>query len=458
MHGNIDDLLDILQDSRLAPPEEARSLIQALEEVDDHVRGNGTRDDVDLGPIRRAAQHAGEEVRKVATVALARFGDQPSQLSIQTLLNDKSTLVRQVAVKTAGALADPGSASTLVGIFTNPDEDLELRRTALLAMAKLRQPGLVAVLIDALADGDKVVRQYALSAIGDYAGVDGIDRAVEPLCAIVCSSGELPEIRARAAAALGKVGDARAADALAGCLARERDDTVQRRAALALAQLRDRRAIPLLRGMIASTGPSRLEAIRAFAAFPEQSTLETLQRTLDREADHAAAAAIRAVLADISAALPKQPRPKGAPAARTGESVPGAAGTPGSIMDIVDAAAEKLGCLAEEIPDGRSLTVPLQREGSRQAVSVTAASEEGTQVLRVMAECGPADSGNYRNALETNRMLTFGAISVREERGFQTFILCETIPAGAASVESLGPVIRYIAETANQISRQLRGV
>jgi len=76
MYCGVNDLLDWLQDARLVDRREAMPLIEALEDLDDQVRaGNNGTPQLDLSRLRRAAAGHSAEIRKIATLALARFGD-----------------------------------------------------------------------------------------------------------------------------------------------------------------------------------------------------------------------------------------------------------------------------------------------------------------------------------------------------------------------------------------------
>ncbi|HUS57564.1 MAG TPA: hypothetical protein VM141_02830 [Planctomycetota bacterium] len=78
MYKGINDLLDLLQDRRLAGPE-ARSLVRAIEDLDDHVRSarKGMAElSLDLTTLQRAAQSTNGDIQNIAALALARFGCQ----------------------------------------------------------------------------------------------------------------------------------------------------------------------------------------------------------------------------------------------------------------------------------------------------------------------------------------------------------------------------------------------
>jgi len=80
MYKGINDLLDSLQGQLSGP--EARSLVRALEELDDQARsarGDLAELGLDLAEIQRAMASSNEDIRKIATLALARFGGRPAR-------------------------------------------------------------------------------------------------------------------------------------------------------------------------------------------------------------------------------------------------------------------------------------------------------------------------------------------------------------------------------------------
>lgn len=102
-YKGINDLIDWLQDRRMSGDPDARRLIQALEDLDDHAREAaraGSIPDLDLAALRRIAAAAGSDVRKLAVVALARFGDAAASEQVTDLIDDPSPAIRETASET----------------------------------------------------------------------------------------------------------------------------------------------------------------------------------------------------------------------------------------------------------------------------------------------------------------------------------------------------------------------
>ena len=114
-YKGINDLLDWLQDRRLSGTPDARRLIQALEDLDDQAREaakTGSAPELDLAPVRRFTASTSEVVRKLAVVALARFGHPAACEQLDELINDPSPAVRETATETLAVAAEPQPADS----------------------------------------------------------------------------------------------------------------------------------------------------------------------------------------------------------------------------------------------------------------------------------------------------------------------------------------------------------
>ena len=111
---------------------------------------------------------------------------------------------------------------------------LDLRSTGRGAVTAQKSPAEAAIdgLVAALKDSDAHVRARAASALGDI----GERTAVEPLIALIRDADV--DVRSRAISALGEIGDARAVEPLTAAL-KDTDSGVRLRAVKALAELTD---------------------------------------------------------------------------------------------------------------------------------------------------------------------------------------------------------------------------
>jgi len=170
------------------------------------------------------------------------------------------------------------------------------------------------------------------------------------------------------------------------------------------------------------------------------------------------------------ASRPRAPRPTAAPsgpAARKHHpraARPAAAPAPSEaerqrLLDLARKATGEIDCTRRETPEGITLTVRLPR-GQKQdlAFDVVRDDDEQLDFIRITARCGPADSGNYRNALLFNQHLAFGAMTLIDAgANRRTFALTAQVPADEATASAIKRRTDYLAATAHKIARQLSG-
>jgi beta-lactamase regulating signal transducer with metallopeptidase domain len=149
---------------------------------------------------------------------------------------------QDVAPKIAGGdksrtPADPKMVAALTEALK--DSDAEVRKTAISALAHLRDGSTFDAMVVALRDKDDDVRQQAAFALGQMRD----RRAVAPLTGALSDAN--PEVRQQAVFGLGQLRDVSTLDALATAL-KDTDAEVRQQAAFALSQIRDVRALPAL--------------------------------------------------------------------------------------------------------------------------------------------------------------------------------------------------------------------
>jgi len=495
MYIGVNDLLDSLQDERFVARREARGLIEILEELDEHARASGKQpgdaadSNLDLTTLRHAAQSGNDPLRKIATLALARFGDAAAQNSVIGLLADESSAVRQAAAVTAGAFDGEQHLSGLIDLLKNWEEDVEIRRAAVLSLAGFADSAAPAALAYALKDPNGSVRKLAARALASVEPATATDSVSEALCEAL--GDEMPEVRANAAEALGRIGGPAAGRALSEAIA-DADATVRNKAALALARLKDARAVPALAAQLAQAGPGRPHAAEALGNFADAGanaalvsvlkdtdphvraaaveslckigdarTLKILESLAEKEQEPTVAEAMARAIEDLSGRFLAEPPAEAPKSERPSAPEAEASGEPTylklDIPDVIKQAGADLGCEIEETGVGLSLTLHVAG-GDDQIVTAAIEEEDGTRVVRFASICGPADSGNYLNALLLNRGLVYGAISVKKQPTGDTFELSETIIAREATVAGVREIISYLGSSANQIARQLEGV
>ena len=156
----------------------------------------------------------------------------------------------------------------------SPRESLKEKKPKMAAMKPLSE------LVRALGDEDYFKRQSAAWRLVEAGG-----EAVAPLLAALGGDPD-PQVRFKAAWALGKIGDERGLEPLARALLEDEDPAVREWAASALEAIGDPRAVPPLAQSLA-TDPSREVRLRsslALGAFGAVEAFEDLLREGDLEA------------------------------------------------------------------------------------------------------------------------------------------------------------------------------
>jgi HEAT repeat protein len=238
---------------RIGDADAVEPLVGALKDDDEILRTEAAEA---LGRIgdRRAVEPlvaslssgvAGE--RRAAAGALKAIGDRRSVWPLTESLQDSSPAVRRAA---AGALAELGDAQCVEPLVRRlEDQDGSVREAASAALRKL---GWV--------PGGTTAGASHLIAQQDWDGCVAMgSEAVEPLIAAL--EDERTTVRQKAAWALGKIGDGRAAPALVGAL-HDRDKDVRQSARWALQQMGPSALEALVAGLLGSTRAASLEAAR----------------------------------------------------------------------------------------------------------------------------------------------------------------------------------------------------
>ena len=183
----------------------------------------------------------------------------------------------------------PSAVPTLIRALR--DSDIEVRRTAAMALEGLADPRALEPLIAVIADHEEYgdIRMVAARAIGAL----GDSRGVEPLIAALKDEDDMAP--SGAAVALGKLGDRRAFEPLIEAL-KDGSKHLRRSAAAALGQLGDVRAVePLLAALNDEGWMVQCNAAAALGELGDPRAIEPLEKLLgdeDSEVREAAAEAL----------------------------------------------------------------------------------------------------------------------------------------------------------------------
>ncbi len=218
-------------------------LLLALKDTRSNVREAATetlgriKDPVSIEPLVQLLQD--DDLRIVAEMALAMFGNLAVQPLIQMLGNNRSN-VREAATETLGRIKDPVSIEPLVQLLQ--DDDLAVRFAA---QNSIRKFGELAVppLLESLNSEDGTLRRGAANVLG-YIG----DKRATSLLLQLLRSKHTGD-RISALEALGKIGDPISAGRIIDSL-KDKDKDIRRLSAKALGRIGDVRALMSLIKML----------------------------------------------------------------------------------------------------------------------------------------------------------------------------------------------------------------
>lgn len=184
-----------------------------------------------VGPLTESLRSEDVDVRWMAAVALGGIGDPAAIPALMKALDDADAYVRSRAALALGALGEPAREVLVAGLH---DGNERVRWGAALALGSIGGEDAVTALVGTLRDPDRDVRQRVAGALGDIG-----EPAVPSLLSVLRTDDEV--LRQGAIAALDLVGRP-AVTALVRALRTDDDWRVRRGAAAALGEIGDRRA------------------------------------------------------------------------------------------------------------------------------------------------------------------------------------------------------------------------
>ena len=221
-------------------------------------------------PLLRAMQAPDPTIRRVAILALAERKDSRATPSIINALNDADAPVRALAVEALAQFRDPQASVALATVLRDPAISETTRRTALNGLMASNDPATLGPLRVALHDDQAQVRAYAAAALGRL----GDQQAVTDLLEVL--QDRAPHVRAQAAQALGQLKDVQALPSLIGAL-EDADPSVRHNVVGALAGLGDSRAVPsLIRALQDASWSVREQAAIALGLFKDSQAVQPL--------------------------------------------------------------------------------------------------------------------------------------------------------------------------------------
>jgi HEAT repeat protein len=234
-----------------------------------------------LRPLAAALSDTEAAVRGAAAAALSRMPDKRLAPFLIRAIHDPDRDVRLLVVQALGKCGDEAALKVLRPLLTCRDSELELE--ACEAVARLGDhtavPNLLQKLdVAARLNGDEQLATKLIDALRRLKD----DRAVLPLINLLGHRSD--RVRARAAEALGQIGDRTALGPLSDVFDRERSPLVMAAAARALGDLQDPGALSALNCALQQTVPVRIKAV---IALGEIGGSEALQMAAERLRDPA---------------------------------------------------------------------------------------------------------------------------------------------------------------------------
>ena len=213
------------------------------------------------------------EVRRSAVVALGRIGDSTSTPALLNTLNEES-----LAIDAANALAqigDPSAVDGLVNLIGN--DDASIRQAAVSALNSLIPPSMSGRIIPLLHDSDPNVRESAVKIAGYF----GYPEAASALVALSHDPNE--RVRCAAIEHLAYVEDERAFDVLVHAI-KDETPNVRAAAARALSMMDTSDVIqPLIEGLSDEDVWVRYFSARALGRRRSEESVEALKGVIENE-------------------------------------------------------------------------------------------------------------------------------------------------------------------------------
>lgn len=281
-----------------APRQQVDALIERLSKAGTPAEKQGIAEQ--LGRVKAGAPHLVSRlatlppaVQGYAMTGLLLMKDSSTPLLLRPLLSDRAAGVRALAARLVGLSLDSNHAPLLHPLLRDPEG--EVRQTVATALERLGHRDSFVLLADLCEDADKRVREKVVAALAGLAVQHELhERHVEVLgrslarasgeskleimgglekahlkkeaaeALVPCLSDSLPEVRARAATALGGLSVAESAGPIVERLSVEREETVRVKLAVATQKMRTRGAVPhLIVWLREPEGPAFSAALQA---------------------------------------------------------------------------------------------------------------------------------------------------------------------------------------------------
>ena len=449
-----------------------------------------------LASAWRAAKTEDEAVQARAAVLLGRLGYRDVQEALRQAEQSADTAVASAATVVLGQLRgiDDEMLQKLIAIVENPAAGRELRSAAARAVADKNTTGSTLELVRIADDDDADLAQYGLEGLGCAKPDPQSPEHKSVLKALLAGlDTKDPLQQGVAAEALGEFGDPSAIKPLESILI-AKDPAIRRRAIFALAKLGAESAKPPLTRMVRDFSiPARWEIVDLIGQCYGESMVDIIALAADdREEeirDHVVAAlgqmdgdASRRLLekiarsdkdkfvreqAEIALAKrseqeepaepmpePERPKPGAPPPPKTKAEAPPMPPEPAvDPRSIIETALNSMECSWWLDAEGYQVDAPVEGGKRRVTVLLGETDKKNSPLCRFVVNCERVRPASFEAALRSNRDLDYGSIAVADVGGVPTFVVTDTMPARAASAESVRKTVSSLAHSSTALRR-----
>jgi HEAT repeat protein len=213
------------------------------------------------------------EVRRSAVVALGRIGDSSATPALVNTLSDESLAID--AANALGQIGDPSSVDGLLNLIG--DDDASTRQAAVSALNSLTEPSMSGRIIPLLHDSDPNVRESAVKIAGYF----GYREAASALVDLSRDPNE--RVRCAAIEHLPYIEDERVFDVLVDAI-KDETPNVRAAAARALGMMDAPEVVqPLIKGLADEDVWVRYFSARALGRRGSDDSVEALERVIENE-------------------------------------------------------------------------------------------------------------------------------------------------------------------------------
>ena len=210
---------------------------------------------------------------------LAKFSTETVKNILINALTDNNKIVRQMALEGLSDFKTPVESRYICPLLKDPD--ITVQTKAIEALVKIKDPNTVVQLIEILNDDSEYIRRAAVEVLNEIAD----QRAIKDLLNAMRDSDWW--VRVRAADALGSIGGPRVVEAIIGLL-QDKDEFMRRTAVEILNSVKDERAyFYLIQALDDEDWWVRERAVDALGHMGNKEAIPNLYKTLDSTPDSA---------------------------------------------------------------------------------------------------------------------------------------------------------------------------